>query len=286
MSTHRLDTAAMLNTIAKIAILLAAFYLLSAVALYAFQRKLLYRPDPTRTPPALLGLRGVEDITLVTPDGERLVAWRTLARPGKPTLLYFHGNGGSLALRADRMRLFMAEGYGVLMMSYRGYSGSTGKPSEAANVADAELAHDRLTSEGIPASSIVVYGESLGSGVAVQLAVRRPVAAVILDAPFTSTADVARRIYPVFPVGAFLKDRYDSAARIARIGAPLLILHGKQDTVVPFELGARLYDLAAEPKAMHAFANGGHSDLYAHGAIRVVARFLVDHGLDATGGRR
>ena len=157
-----------------------------------------------------MGLAGVEERTIETPDGERVVAWYGRARPGRPTLLYFHGNGGSLAIRAPRIARFMDEGWGVYMMTYRGYGGSTGSPSEAANVADARLAYAALVKEGVPPRSIVVYGESLGSGIAVRIAAELPVGGVILDAPYTSIVDVAAQAYPFLPVRLFLIDRYET----------------------------------------------------------------------------
>ena len=146
---------------------------------------------------------------LKTPDGARLVAWYGKAKPGQPTLLYFHGNAGSLAVRAERIRRFMDEGWGVYMMTYRGYGGSTGSPSETANVADARLAYGALVQEGVDPASIILYGESLGTGVAVRLATERPAGGLILDAPYTSIVEVAAQAYPFLPVRYFLKDRYE-----------------------------------------------------------------------------
>src|SRR5262249_43046729 len=159
-------------------------YAAIALAAYLGQRKLMYFPDRARTLPTEVGLAGVAERTIETPDGERVVAWYGRARPGQPTLLYFHGNGGSLAVRAPRIARFMDEGWGVYMMTYRGYGGSTGSPSEAANIADARLAYHDLVKEDVLPRSIVAYGESLGSGIAVRIAAELPVGAVILDAPY------------------------------------------------------------------------------------------------------
>jgi fermentation-respiration switch protein FrsA (DUF1100 family) len=249
----------------KLALCVAAVYGAVALAAYFGQRKLMYFPDLAHTPPAQVGLVGVAERVIETPDGARVIAWYGKAQPGRPTLLYFHGNGGSLAIRAPRVARFMAEGWGVYMMTYRGYGGSTGAPSEAANVADARLAYHALVREGVPPGSIVAYGESLGSGIAVRIAAELPVGGVILDAPYTSIVDVAAKAYPFLPVRLFLTDRYETTRYIAGIKAPLLILHGAHDPVVPIAMGRELARLAPEPKLLVVFANGGHSDLYVNG---------------------
>jgi fermentation-respiration switch protein FrsA (DUF1100 family) len=242
-----------------------AAYALVGVAAYFGQRKLMYFPDRARVEPAAVGLKGVEERVLKTPDGERVIAWYGRARPRQPTLLYFHGNGGSLAIRASRIGRFMAEGWGVYMMSYRGYGGSTGHPTEANNIADARLAYGALVLGGVAPKSIILYGESLGSGIAVRLAAEREVAGVILDAPYTSIVDVAAAAYPFLPVRAFLVDRYETTKYIANVEVPLLVLHGELDPVVPVAMGREVARLANEPKRLVVFPDGGHSDLYVNG---------------------
>jgi fermentation-respiration switch protein FrsA (DUF1100 family) len=249
----------------KLALGAVAVYGAVGLAGYLGQRKLMYFPDRERTLPAGVGLAGVEERAVETPDGARVIAWYGRAQPGRPTLLYFHGNGGSLSIRAPRIARFMGEGWGVYMMTYRGYGGSTGSPSEAANVADARLAYAALVREGVPPSSIVAYGESLGSGIAVQLAAELPLAGVILDAPYTSIVDVAAKAYPFLPVRLFLADRYETTRYIAKIRAPLLILHGERDGVVPVAMGRELARLAPGPHKLVVFPNGRHSDLYVDG---------------------
>jgi fermentation-respiration switch protein FrsA (DUF1100 family) len=249
----------------KLALGVAAAYALVCVAAYLGQRKLMYFPDLDRIQPAEVGLVGVTERVIETPDGERVIAWYGKARPGRPTLLYFHGNGGSLGARASRIERFMREGWGVYMMTYRGYGGSTGHPTEANNVADAGLAYDGLVGEGVAPKSIVLYGESLGSGIAVRLATEREVAGVILDAPYTSLVDVGAAAYPFLPVRALLIDRYETTRYIAKVKAPLLVLHGELDPVVPVAMGREVARLANEPKRLVVFPDGGHSDLYING---------------------
>jgi len=254
----------------------AAVYAFVGLAAYLGQRKLMYFPDRVRIQPAEVGLRGVEERVIETPDGERFIAWYGKARPGRPTLLYFHGNGGSLAIRAPRIERFMREGWGVYMMTYRGYGGSSGTPTEVNNVADARLAFGALVQQGVPPNSIILYGESLGSGIAVRLATEREVAGVILDAPYTSIVDLAAQVYPYLPVRALLIDRYETTKYIGNVSVPLLILHGEHDPVVPVAMGRELARLANEPKRLVIFPDGGHSDLYINGnnAIEAVRAWI------------
>ncbi len=261
----------------------AAFYLLIVLAAYLGQRRLMYFPDGKRTAPAEAGLQDVEEVVLETGDGARVIAWWQRARPEQPTLLYFHGNAGSLALRAETFRRYQAFGRGIFMMSYRGYSGSTGSPSEAANVADAVLAYQRLVDAGVDPSDIILYGESLGSGVAVQLAAQRPVAGVILDAPYTSIVDVGAKAYPFLPVRLLMMDRYDSLSRIAKIEAPLLVLHGARDRVVPVDMGRAMHAAAPGPKELAIIPLAGHNDHHLHGSMAVTNAWI--DRLRATGAR-
>ncbi len=257
----------------KLPIAVAGLYLAAGLALYAGQRRLMYPADPTRVAPASLGL-DVAEIELATPDGERLVAWHAKAASGKPTLLYFHGNGGNLADRQDRVQLYRGEGYGLLMMAYRSYSGSTGRPSEATNVADAKLAYHWLREQGVTAGDIVLYGESLGTGVAVQVATVEPVRGMILDAPYTSIAAVAQRQYPWMWVRPFVADSYSSIDIIGKIHVPLLVLHGARDRIVPADMGQTLFDAANEPKRIVIFPEAGHLYHTEFGSFDVIREFI------------
>ncbi|MBX9590588.1 MAG: lysophospholipase [Hyphomonadaceae bacterium] len=260
----------------KLLLGVAAAYVLVALAGYFGQRKLMYFPDRERVQPGQVGLAAVEERVLKTPDGARVIAWYGKARPGQPTLLYFHGNGGALSVRAERIRRFMAEGWGVYMMTYRGYGGSTGRATEVANVADARLAYGALVLEGVPPTSIILYGESLGTGIATRIAVERQVAGLILEAPYTSIVDVAAQAYPFLPVRALLTDRYETTKYIAHVKVPLLILHGARDGVVPVMMGRELARLANEPKRLVVFPDGRHSNIYVDGnnALAAVRQWI------------
>jgi uncharacterized protein len=259
-------------------IVLIAFAVWALVALAAFigQRRLMYFPNRARVVPAAVGLADVEEKVLNTPDGARVLAWYGKARPGQPTLLYFHGNGGSLLERVERVRRFMGAGWGIYIMTYRGYGGSSGFPSEAANLADAGLAYDDVTAQGVTADKLFLYGESLGTSIAARIALDRPAAGLVLEAPFTSAVAVGARAYPYLPVALLLKDRYETDAYIARVRVPLLILHGERDRTIPVAMGRKLYGLARAPKRLETFPHGGHSDLYLadHGALSVIKDWM------------
>ena len=261
----------------KILIGLAVLALAILLATYFGQRRLLYFPDRTRTSPAASGLSAVTEHVLDAPDGARIITWWGRARPGQPTFVYFHGNGGALADRSARFERFMSEGWGVFMMAYRGYSGSTGSPSEIDNVADALNAFDWIVAHGVDARSIILYGESLGTGIATQVAVLRPSLALILDAPYTSTYEVGARRYPFLPVARAMWDRYETRRHIRNVKVPVLVIHGTRDPVIPVEMGREVAQLANEPKTYIEFPNGGHIDLYINGneALPHVRRFVA-----------
>jgi uncharacterized protein len=243
-------------------------------AVYPFQRKLLFVPFGGHVTPESVGLTGFREELVLTLDGERLVTWVSPATPGLPTVLYLHGNAGNLSWRADRFQQLQAAGYGVRVLSYRGFGGSTGSPSEAGLMIDARTTYDHVRAQGLDARQIILFGESLGTGVAVQLAASRPVAGVILDSPYTSTVDVAARQFPYLPVRWMMWDRFNSRAHIARIGAPLLIVHGDLDTVVPYDLGVELYADAVEPKQFLSLPGEPHTAPLQRGAWAAIVPFI------------
>ena len=242
--------------------------------MYVFQRRLIYFPDARRNAPAQAGLPQAEEVELTSSDGETLIAWHVAPRGDKPVVLYFQGNAGGPDLRVGRFAWLIADGTGLVALCYRGYGGSSGRPSEDGLIRDAVAAYDFAAARYAPAR-IVLWGESLGTGVAVALAATHNVGGLILDAPFTSTADVGAAAYPFAPVRALIKDTFRSDQRIARVKAPTLVLHGERDRVVPIHFGERLYALANEPKRMVRFPHGGHVDLDDHGAAEVVKKFLA-----------
>ena len=189
---------------------------------------------------------------------------------------YFHGNGGNIGYRKDRMARFAEAELGVLLLEYRGYGGNPGAPSEVGLYADAAGALDFLSRhEGIPTTRLVIYGESLGSGVAVHMAAGQEIAALILEAAFTRLADAAAYHYPYVPVSLLLRDRFDSLSAIGRVRAPILLLHGERDRVVPIRFGHALFAAAPEPKESWFSPDGSHEDLAHFGALDAVFDFIA-----------
>jgi pimeloyl-ACP methyl ester carboxylesterase len=253
---------------------LVAVYAVICGAAYFGNRLFMYFPDPTRIAPLEVGLDAVREIEIAVADGIALIAWHVRAKDDKPTILYFHGNAANAANRAPRIELIKEHGFGVLYLNNRGYGGSGGRPTEEDNVADAIAAYDRLIGLGVPAGKIVAYGESLGSGQAVRLAAARPVAAVVLEAPLTSTVDVAQRTYFWLPLGLLITDKYNNERNIRSVTAPVLILHGEQDGVIPVEMGLQVYRAANQPKRIELFPQGTHDDLFDHGAWEKTRAFV------------
>jgi fermentation-respiration switch protein FrsA (DUF1100 family) len=258
----------------KWALILAVVYVGFVALLYVAQRSMQYFPDRSRVAPAAAGLPEAEEVVLDTADGERVIAWHVPPRGEKPIFLYFHGNGASLRWRVDRFRNLIADGSGLVALSYRGYGGSSGGPTEAGLVNDALAAYAFTLARYEPAR-IVLWGESLGSGVAVALAAERPVGHVVLEAPFTSAADVGAGHYWFVPVRLLMKDQFRSDLRIGKVAAPVLVLHGDHDRVVPIALGERLYDLINAPKRFVRFPGAGHEDLGAR-AVQAARQFLSE----------
>ena len=242
--------------------------------LFLFQRQLLYHPDPTRPGLARLEELGVRESILSTEDGLSLLSWYLPGQLGRPVILYYHGNGGNIGHRVQRLLRFAREGYGVLMPEYRGYGGNPGTPTETGFYADARAGLGFLEHEGVAPNRLVLYGESLGSGVAVELAAQHEVAGLILEAPFTSVAEVAQSHFPYVPAARLVIDRFDSRSRIGRIRAPILVLHGERDRIVPVRFGHALFDAAPEPKERWFAAEAGHEDLARYGGLDAAVAFI------------
>ncbi|HEX4695021.1 alpha/beta hydrolase, partial [Sphingomonas sp.] len=198
-------------------------------------------------------------------------------REGRRVIAYFHGNGGNIAYRADRLMRFARDGFGVLMPEYRGYGGNPGTPSEAGLFADGHASLDFLRGEGIAGKRLVLYGESLGSAVAVEMAATVQIGALVLESPFTSIAAVAQHHYPFVPAKLLVLDRFDALSRIGQVRAPLLVLQGGRDPVVPPHFGDALFAAAMEPKERWFAPEGGHEDLARFGALDAVVDFIARH---------
>jgi uncharacterized protein len=225
-------------------IVVSVGYACGLLALFFAQRAVLF-PAPTsaRTAPQAAGFPEAEEHILTTADGEKVILWHVPARPGRPVVLYFHGNGDFLAGFFGRFRSIIADGTGVIALSYR-------------------------------ADNIVVWGFSLGTGVAVALAAEQRIGRLILEAPYTSVVDVAASMFWFAPVRLLIRDQFRSDAQIARVKVPLLVMHGALDPAIPVVFGERLFALANEPKRFVRLARGGHNDLDNFGGIEIARNFI------------
>lgn len=237
---------------------------------FAFERSFLYHPVPRGAGPDPAG--PIQAVEIKTADGETLVGWWLPPQAGKPTILHFHGNASSLEGDIGRWRRIGDQGAGFLAIAYRGYGGSTGKPTEKGLHQDALAAYDWLSQRVAP-TDIVIHGFSLGSGVAVRLASEKPARALVLEAPYLSIAEMARGMTRV-PVGFLMTDRFMSSERIGKVAMPVLMIHGDRDSVIPFTQGERLFALANGPKTFVRMIGSDHNTLTRDGAYDHVWRFL------------
>ena len=257
---------------------IAAVYVGLILVLYGCQRQLLYHPGGADVSPAEAGVPQMSEVTLTTEDGLSLLAWYAPPRQARPgyVIAYFHGNAGHLANRAGKVAPYMMSGYGVLLTAYRGYSGNPGKPEEQGLYADGRAALAFLRQQGVAPDRIVLYGESLGSGVAVQMAGETDVAAMVLEAPLTSVGAVAQEHYPWAPASLLVRDRFDSLSKIGAIATPLMVVHGEEDRIIPVHHGREMLAAAAGPKVGRFVPRAGHNDLYDFGVANDVLEFLAD----------
>lgn len=259
-----------INFILAVILVYAGFVAL----LFFFQRSLQYHPMAADLDPKRFNLPEMSVVEIATDDGLKLKSWYKAAENGLPTILFLHGNAGHIGFRAGKAKPIIEAGYGMFLLSYRGFGSNPGKPTEQNLYLDAQAALAYLKEQNVPLHKTVIYGESLGTGVGVDVAQHLDLAAVILESPFSSMADAARHHYPIMPVNRLLKDRYESIEKIKNLRSPLLIIHGENDRIVPFELGKRLFEAANEPKRFLPVKYAGHNDLYDHGVLPHIISFL------------
>jgi fermentation-respiration switch protein FrsA (DUF1100 family) len=265
------------------AVLAAVVVLLAAVGLlWSQQRRLIYLPAPRAVPPAATVLPGAEEVSFPTEDGLRLDGWFVPAAAtsrGKgrgPAVLVCNGNGGNRSLRAPLAAALARAGLAVLLFDYRGYAANPGRPTEPGLAADARAAVAYLAARPeVDPARLVYFGESLGAAVALRLAVERPPAALVLRSPFGSLAEVGRRHYPWLPVSLLLADRYDAAGRAGRLAAPLLVVAGGRDRIVPPAHSRRLFEAAPEPKRFVLLPGADHNDLDLLAGPRLLAEVMA-----------
>ena len=264
----------MLKLVKRTVLVIAAVYVGMNVLMYVNQRQYMYIPSTDRVTPVEAGLNGVEEILLRTATDAELISWFLPPASGQPTVLLFHGNAGAVYHRAYRIRELQAAGYGVFILGYPGYGGSTGSPTERSLVEAGQLAYGFLVDAGIQPGDIVIWGESIGTGVAAQLAATVDAKALVLEAPMSSASDVAAQHYPFMVARFLMKDTFRSVDHIGKIGMPLLVMHGDRDRIIPLALGQKLVDSAIEPKTLVVLEGAGHNNLYQFSTHRIATEFI------------
>ncbi len=223
-------------------------YLSITTILYFSQRNLLYHPSENNYSDDQLTVT-IEKVKITTEDNLELLAWyHEKDIINSKTILYLHGNAGSLENRIHKINNFENININFLLLAWRGFSGNKGQPNEQGLYKDAKAAIKWLNKKGVKDQNIIIYGESLGTGIATEIAQNKNFAGIILEAPFTSMVDMGQKIYPIFPVKFLLKDKYESKNKIKNIKSPILVLHGRKDKIVPFYMGEKIFEMANSPK--------------------------------------
>jgi len=256
---------------------LVCFYILLVAVVFFFQGNLLYHPSvnnyikdqETKEP------SGIEKVKIVTKDKIDLIGWfYNKNLENSPTVLFFHGNAGSLENRTYKLNHFKNLNLNFLIIAWRGFNGNKGKPNEVGLYEDAESAIRWLNKKGIKEKNIILYGESLGTGVAVEIAQNKNYAGIILESPFTSMVDMGKKYYPFFPIRLLLKDKFESYKKIKNIFIPVLIMHGTVDKIVPYDMGKKMYELANEPKFFYSQEYGDHMVEYDEKLLFELKKFI------------
>jgi fermentation-respiration switch protein FrsA (DUF1100 family) len=279
IATPRKDYSFPMKTVLIVIVLAVVGLYGMAVGILTWrQRRLVYVPDTNLPDLSAAEVPGAHETTVHTGDGLDLLAWQVAAADDRqPVVLYLHGNGGHIGYRTRRFATLNRLGWGVLLLEYRGYGGNAGSPTETGLIEDARAGYAALVASGIPARRIVLWGESLGSGVAVRLAAEMEVGAVLLEAPYTSIAAIARQRFPFVPVDWLLWDRFDLIGRIGSVDAPVLVMAGVQDIIVPPAMSQAVFAAANEPKVFWLAPDAGHNDLVEAGAFDVAQAFVREH---------
>lgn len=253
-------------------------YCVLAAMVFVTQRDMLYYPNnPGASPlpaPQTVGL-DMETVSVLTDDGLALQAW--FAPPKKhdgPVVVIFHGNAYSIIYRAPMAAAMMKRGYGVYLCEYRGFGGNPGSLSEEGLYKDARAGIRWLEGKGYKKEQMVYYGESLGTGVAIETVAHIKPKLMVLQSPYTNVADVARPHFWFLPISLLLKDKYDSIRKIGQLRVPILFIHGEEDTMIPIKLARKLYDAAPGPKEFLAIPKAGHNDLYDYGVGDRIAEWI------------
>ena len=251
---------------------LASYFSIS-MFMYIFQRTFMYHPNVKNTDSTAAQF-DYKEVHINSENDIKLKSWFAYANPNNKTILFFHGNAGELSARVYKLNKFHELDLNFLIISWRGFSGNNGKPTEQGLYKDAENAVAWLESKGINKKDIILYGESLGTGIAIELAMKDQYSGVILESPYTSMIDMGKRFYPFLPISILQKDKYNSLKKLNMVKSPILVLHGKADTLVPFYMGKKIYDAANEPKYYHFPDIDNHMMTYDQNMMKALSNFV------------
>jgi len=262
------------NNLLQIILIIFFIYFLILVFLYFYQRNLLYHPNENNYSEDKISV-DIENVRIKTSDNIELLGWyHEKNLKDFKTLIFFHGNAGSLENRIHKLNHFRDMNINFLIIAWRGFSGNNGNPSEQGLYEDGKSAIDWLIKKGVSEKNLILYGESLGTGVATHLAQNKNFAGVILETPFTSMIDAAKKFYPYIPVKLLLKDKFENYKKIKNINLPILIMHGEVDQLVPFSMGKKIYEIANEPKYSYFTKYDNHMMEYDENLVLALKSFI------------
>ena len=262
------------NNLLQIILAIFFIYFLILVFLYFYQRNLLYHPNENNYSEDKISV-DIENVRIKTSDNIELLGWyHEKNLKDFKTLIFFHGNAGSLENRIHKLNHFRDMNINFLIIAWRGFSGNNGNPSEQGLYEDGKSAIDWLIKKGVSEKNLILYGESLGTGVATHLAQNKNFAGVILETPFTSMIDAAKKFYPYIPVKMLLKDKFENYKKIKNIDSPILIMHGEADQLVPFSMGKKIYEIANEPKYSYFTKYDNHMMEYDENLVLALKSFI------------
>ena len=241
--------------------------------MYIFQRTFMYHPNVKNTDSTTAQF-DYKEVHINSENDIKLKSWFAYANPNNKTILFFHGNAGELSARVYKLNKFHELDLNFLIISWRGFSGNNGKPTEQGLYKDSENAVAWLEAKGINKKDIILYGESLGTGIAIELATKDQYSGVILESPYTSMIDMGKRFYPFLPISILQKDKYNSLKKLNMVKSPILVLHGKADTLVPFYMGKKIYDAANEPKYYYFPEIDNHMMTYDQNMMKTLSNFV------------
>ena len=263
------------KNILQLLIAIALVYLAVVISIYFYQRKLLYHPNENNYFGDKLAV-DVENVKIQTSDGLSLNGWfHEKDLQNLKTLVFFHGNAGTLDNRIYKLNHFKDIDINFLIIAWRGFSGNEGKPTEEGLYIDGRSAVNWIINKGAKEENIILYGESLGTGIATEIAQNKNFGGLILETPFTSMVAAAKNFYPYLPVSILLKDRYENDKKIENIKMPIMVLHGKKDTIVPFAMGQKIFEISKEPKYSYFTEYDNHMMEYDEQLITALKRFFT-----------